>query len=212
MLHYKLFGFKGDKYLGLLNLRFKSFSSSCFFSTKNYLFLKKKNYIIDNNNNRDLKIHPSFSSIINDKSKGGILLSKVIYLLHDQNKLNMPLFLTTKGIKASQDLINMVNLLPENNNSYFKGDNVLYEFLDKNYNKLFRFNMHLSLNKIIPNITYNLPIKNQKVIDGDCSGIYWFLHVKTGNIGIGSAISCRSRLKDHMNSFNGLRLKSHLHE
>lgn len=35
---------------------------------------------------------------------------------------------------------------------------------------------------------------------------------KTGYYGIGSAISCRSRLIDHMNSFNGHRLRSHLHD
>jgi len=87
----------------------------------------------------------------------------------------------------------------------------LFEFLSKNYNKLFRFNMQLSLKTIKPNIMYNLPLENQKVIDGDCSGIYCFVH-KTGKFGIGSAISCRNRLNDHMNSFNGHRLRSHLHE
>lgn len=212
-VHYMLFGFKGYRFLSS-NVLFKNFSLlsegfskqinvSCFFSTKNY--------IVDNNSS-NIKIHPSFNSILNDKSKGGILLSKVIYLLHDQNKLNIPLYLTAKGIKASQDLINMINLLPEKNNSYFKGDNILYEFLNKNYNKIFRFNIHLSLKKLIPNITYDLPIKNQKVIDGDCSGIYCFIDEKTGNVGIGSAISCKNRLKDHMNSFNGHRSKSYLHE
>ena len=63
------------------------------------------------------KIHSSFYTILNDKSRGGVLLSNVIYHIHDQNKLNLPLFLTSKGIKASHDLINMINLLPENNNS-----------------------------------------------------------------------------------------------
>jgi hypothetical protein len=38
--------------------------------------------------------HSSFDTILNDKSRGGILLSKVIYHIHDQNKLNLPLFLT----------------------------------------------------------------------------------------------------------------------
>ena len=82
------------------------------------------------------KIHSSFYTILNDKSRGGVLLSNVIYQIYDQNKLNLPLFLTSKGIKASHDLINMLNLLPENNSSNFKGDNLLFEFLNKNYNKL----------------------------------------------------------------------------
>ena len=79
------------------------------------------------------------------------MLSKVIHHVVDQNKLNLPLFLTSKGIKASHDLISMINLLPENNNSEFKGDNLLFEFLNDNYNKLFRFNMHLSALRAIKN-------------------------------------------------------------
>jgi hypothetical protein len=141
-----------------------------------------------------------------------VLLSNVIFQIHDQNKLNLPLFLTSKGIKASHDLINMMNLLPENNNSGFKGDNLLFEFLSNNFNKLFRFNMQLSLKTIKPNIMYDLPLGSQKVIDGDCSGVYCFVHKKTGKYGIGSAISLRNRLNDHMNSFYGNRLRSHLHD
>ena len=164
------------------------------------------------NNNIHSKIHSSFYTILNDKSKGGVLLSNVIYHIHDQNKFNLPLFLTSKGIKASHDLINMINLLPENNNSGFKGDNLLFEFLSNNFNKLFRFNMQFSLKTIKPNIMYDLPLGSQKVIDGDCSGVYCFVHKKTGEYGIGSAISFRNRLNDHMNSFYGNRLRSHLHD
>ena len=54
--------------------------------------------------------HSSFYTILSDKSRGGVLLSKVIYHIYDQNKLNLPLFLTSIGIKASHDLINMINL------------------------------------------------------------------------------------------------------
>lgn len=71
-------------------------------------------------------IHSSFHTILNDKSKGGVLLSNVIYHIHNENKLKLPLFLTSKGIKASHDLINMINLLPDNNNYEFKGDNLLF--------------------------------------------------------------------------------------
>ena len=46
------------------------------------------NKVNDKNN-----IHSSFHTILNDKSKGGVLLSKVIYHIHEQNKLNLPLFL-----------------------------------------------------------------------------------------------------------------------
>ena len=161
--------------------------------------------------NINYKIHSSFNTILNDNSRGGVLISQVIYHIHDQNKLNLSLFLTSIGIKASHDLINMVNILPENHNSIFKGDNLLFEFLSNNFNKLFGFNMMVSLKTINPNIMYNLPLEYKKVIDGDCFGIYCFVHTKTGNYGVGSAISCLSRLLYHMNSFNGHRLRSHLH-
>ena len=42
--------------------------------------------------------------------------------------LKLPLFLSSRGIKASQDLIKMINLLPENNDSFFKGDNLIVRF------------------------------------------------------------------------------------
>jgi hypothetical protein len=38
-------------------------------------------------------IHPSFSRILKDKTRGGVLLSKVIEHIFKQNKLNLPLFL-----------------------------------------------------------------------------------------------------------------------
>lgn len=88
------------------------------------------------------------------------------------------MFLTSKGIKASHDLINMINLLPPKNNTGFKGDILLFEFLSNNFYKLFRFNMQLSLKTIKPNIMYDLPLGYQKVIDGDCSGVYCFVHKK----------------------------------
>nr|YP_009710351.1 hypothetical protein [Ceratocystis albifundus]QFX74853.1 hypothetical protein [Ceratocystis albifundus] len=132
--------------------------------------------------------------------------------MHTQNQIRLPLFLTSKGVKASHDLISMINLLPDKNSSSFRGDNLLYMFLINNCEKLFRFNMELSLKTIKPNKMYNIPLKYQKVLDGDCSGIYCFVHKETGNFGIGSAISCRDRLYDHMNSFYGHRLKSRLHE
>lgn len=163
-------------------------------------------------NKNNSNIHSSFHTILNDKSKGGVLLSNVIYHIHNENKLKLPLFLTSKGIKASHELINMINLLPDDDNSEFKGDNLLFKFLNNNYNKLFRFNMQLSLKIIKPNIMYDLPLGSQKVIDGDCSGIYCFVHKETGKYGIGSAISLRNRLNDHMNSFYGNRLRSHLHD
>jgi len=71
--------------------------------------------------------------------------------------------------------------------------------------------LELNLKKIKPIILYDLPLEYQKVVDGDCLGIYCFIHKNTNKYGIGSALFCRNRLIDHMNSFNGHRLRSHIH-
>ena len=72
--------------------------------------------------------------------------------------------------------------------------------------------MENSLKTIIPIVGYDLPIASQRILDGDCSGLYCFRHKITGEYGIGSALSCRNRLNDHVNSLNGYRLRSKLHD
>jgi hypothetical protein len=104
----------------------------------------------------------------------------------------------------------MIKLLPLDKKSKFKGDNLLLEFLYTQLNPILRYNMESSLTTITPMKSYKIPLLYQKVEDADCSGIYVFLH-KTGNIGLGSALSCRDRLQDHMNSFYGNRTKTFLH-
>jgi len=86
---------------------------------------------LNTNKLKDFNIQPSFRTILENKTIGGILLSNVILNLYKENKLGLPLFLTPKGIKASHDLIDMLNSLPTNNNSKFKGDNLLLDYLSK---------------------------------------------------------------------------------
>jgi len=157
-------------------------------------------------------LHSSFSTILKDKSRGGLLLGKVIYHISEQNSLGLPLFLTAKGIKASHALIDMLNLLPVYCDSKFKGDNLLFQFLSENYNQIYRYNMELNLKEINPYCVYSLPIGKQKVIDGDCTGIYCFKHVDLGYCSIGSALSCRNRLNEHMSSLKGHRPQTFFHQ
>lgn len=140
------------------------------------------------------------------------MLSKVIYNISEQNELGLPLFLTAKGIKASHDLIGMLNSLPVDCDSRFKGDNLLFQFLSENYNQVHRYNMELSLKEINPICVYSLPIGKQKVLDGDCTGIYCFKHIGFGYCSVGSALSCRSRLNEHMASLNGHRPQTFFHK
>lgn len=58
---------------------------------------------------------------------------------------------------------------------------------------------------------YNIPILHQKVKDADCSGVYVFVHA-SGKIGLGSALSGRDRLQDHLSSFYGHRPSTFLHK
>lgn len=120
------------------------------------------------------------------------MLSNIIQNIFEQNRLGLPLFLTPKGIKASHDLINMLNLLPVDNSSKFKGDNFLFDYLSKASNLVFRYNMELTLKIINPINVFELPLGSQKVVDGDCSGLYCFKHKNIDKYGIGSALSCRS--------------------
>jgi hypothetical protein len=150
-----------------------------------------KAQILSENTNK-LDIHPSFSTILKDNTRGGLLLSNIIQNIFEQNRLGLPLFLTPKGIKASHDLINMLNLLPVDNSSKFKGDNFLFDYLSKASNLVFRYNMELTLKIINPINVFELPLGSQKVVDGDCSGLYCFKHKNIDKYGIGSALSCRS--------------------
>jgi hypothetical protein len=106
----------------------------------------------------------------------------------------------------------MINLLPTKNNSVFKGDNFLLDYLSSQTNIEIRYNMDNSLKTILPIDEYKLPIAHQRVLDGDCSGIYCFKHKPSGKYGIGSALSCRNRLNDHINSLNGHRIRAKLHD
>lgn len=71
--------------------------------------------------------------------------------------------------------------------------------------------MELTLKTINPIDVYGLPLAYQRVAEGDCSGVYCFKHKNNGKYGIGSALSFRNRLNDHINSLNGHRPRTILH-
>ena len=136
------------------------------------------------------------------------------------NIYNIHLFLTPIGVKASLDLINMINLLPSSTKisqkksdilSDFKGDVLLLEFIVNHLNPIIRYNLEFNENTYTPIKMYNIPILRQKVEDADSLGVYIFKH-KSGKLAVGSALSCRDRLQDHLNSFYGHRPKTFLHE
>ena len=159
----------------------------------------------------EITVHSSFSSILSNKTRGGKMLTELILHLHKENVYNIPLFLSPLGIKASIDLINMINLLPDKQKSKFKGDNLLLDFIKNNLKPIIRYNLKSTNNTFIPTEVYNIPIIRQSVKDADCSGVYVFLHI-SGKLGLGSALSCRDRLQYHLNSFYGNRPGTFLHK
>ncbi len=104
----------------------------------------------------------------------------------------------------------MINVLPFDKKSKFRCDNLLFDFFNTQLKPIIRYNMKSSLTTIIPIKSSNIPILYQKLDNADCSAIYIFLH-KTGNIRLGSALSCHDRLQDHINSFYGNRAKTFIH-
>lgn len=150
--------------------------------------------------------------LISNKTRGGKMLTDLILYLHKENVYNISLFLSPLGIKASHDLIKMLNILAKKQKiSEFKGDKILLDFISNNLKPIIRYNMKLVNNTFIPSELYNIPILHQKVKDADCSGVYVFVHT-SGKIGLGSALSCRDRLQDHLNSFYGHRPNTFLHK
>lgn len=64
----------------------------------------------------------------------------------------------------------MLNSLPCDNSSKFKGDNLLFDFLNTNYKQIFRFNMEITQEAIKPTVTYDLPLAYQRVLEGEFAG------------------------------------------
>lgn len=147
-----------------------------------------------------------------NNTRGGLLLQNLLTNLASKELLGIPLFLSPLGVAASQQLVDMLNLLPIDNSSSFIADNRLFEFLQSSVGYDYTYNLELNLNKLIPIKSYNLPLKNQHVINGTDAGVYAFVHQETGYVGLGSATSCRYRLESHIRSFIGKRDTTFLHD
>lgn len=155
-------------------------------------------------------MHPSFQTITQDTSPGGLLVQKLLIHIVQQEPLGLPIFLSHLGVTASHNLIGMLNDLPHNGISPFPGDNRIFEHLHNALGYKYTYNMLPSLTDISHIESYTLPVMNLR--NGMDSGVYAFVHNESGNVGIGSAISFRGRLTDHMRSFNGTRETTFMHE
>lgn len=155
-------------------------------------------------------VHPSFTSVANDSSPGGLLVQKLLTNLISKEQLGLPMHLSPLGVRASAQLIDMINSLPMNGHSNFAGDNLLFDYLSSAVTFNMHYNMELDLQKITPTTSYTLPLRGQNVLNGTDAGVYAFIH-NSGHVGIGSAMTCTARLQDHVRSFTGSRDSTFMH-
>lgn len=121
--------------------------------------------------------------------------------------------LTSKGLEASYALIDMLNDLPEH--SSFIGDTLLFDYLSNGLKYKYMLHCELTSTTIVPHHKHHIPLNDAVVHNEYDSGIYGFFLSKkdnTSELGLGSAIACRSRLIDHMSSFNGSRTQQFMHK
>lgn len=149
----------------------------------------------------------SMAAVQKDTSLGGQLIQQSLFNLIKDIPL-VPIYLTPKGIEAASLLSEMLNTLAK---SDFKDDSQLYSFLRSAKSS---YNIHYTLSNghLLPHNKYTLPLKYQEVEFGEDSGVYGFFFNGDEKLGLGSAISCRTRLTDHMASFYDNRPQQFMHK
>lgn len=156
-------------------------------------------------------LHDSFKPIYLDNTRGALLLQKLLSNVISKEQLGIPLFLSPNGVTAAQQLITMINLLPDSSTSKFMANSQLYDYLSASVTYDLTYNLNVDLTKLSPIISYELPVKSSQVLNGTDAGVYAFVHKPTGHVGLGSATTFTSRLEAHLRSFNGKRETNYLH-
>lgn len=160
------------------------------------------------------KIHPSLTQIQENKTAGGVLVRQSLINLIKQLGNDVPIYLTPKGIESAKMLTDMLNALIKSDK--FKCDAQIFYYLYDNVECQYKLHFDITSSDIKPYNSFTLPLKQQgeAVPNADDSGIYgFFMHSEESiKVGLGSAISCRARLVDHMASFNGHRTQQFMHK
>jgi hypothetical protein len=152
-----------------------------------------------------VKHHPSFSTI--DTTNGGKLIQAILDNLVAQLGDHLPIYLTPTGINSASILSPMLNALET---SSHEGDRVLFSYLCDSVTSSYNLHFDINLASIVPNKAYTLPLGTQKVPQAHGSGVYGFFF--NDELGLGSAVSCRARLVDHMASFYNHRDQNYMHK
>ena len=156
------------------------------------------------------------------KNLGEIVVNHFLKTLHTTEGIIPKIKLSKQGELAFKVLINMINSLALQSESY-KGTekiktNKIFQFIQENY-KLPVLVVSRENNGTVNSkfeCTFPLKFKNNPFfIDSPSkfneSGIYIFRH-RSGKFALGSAMNFKRRLIDHINSFNEHRAMLRLHE
>lgn len=158
-------------------------------------------------------VHASLASVQENNTPGGVVMKRLFYNLVNQLGNDLPIYLTPKGIEAATMLTGMLNTLFESNS--FKSDAGLYTYLSNSVTNTYKMHFDITSPMIKAYCDYTLPLGTKVVPNAYDSGIYgFFLNTQDGGIkvGLGSSISCRARLIDHMASFYGHRTQQFMHK
>lgn len=158
------------------------------------------------------KNHPSLTKVQENNTAGGVLVRKSLINLIKQLGNDLPIYLTPKGIESANLLTDMLNALVKSDK--FKCDARMFSYLSATVDCQYKLHFDITSSVIKSYNSFNLPLKQQIVPNADDSGIYGFFINSEEDIkvGLGSAISCRGRVVDHMASFNGHRTQQFMHK
>jgi hypothetical protein len=158
-------------------------------------------------------IHPSFNSIQQDNTPGGLLVQKSLGNIVTQLGGYLPIYLTSQGILGAKMLSGMLNGLLQS--SQFEVDTNLFPYLLDKVNCSYNLNFDVTSSIVEPLQSFSLPLKRQEVPHINDSGVYgFFLKTQDGltHLGLGSALSCEDRLVDHIASLNSKRSQQFMHQ
>jgi hypothetical protein len=126
---------------------------------------------------------------------------------------DVPIYVTPKGVQAANQLSKMINQLVNSNK--FKGDKELFSYLNSVVQCKYDLHFDITSSVIKANSKWTLPTNNQIILNINNSGVYGFFYTAKDNSfhqGIGSTISCKARLTDHLSSFKDHRTLQFMHK
>lgn len=157
-------------------------------------------------------VHPSFTRLQNDPSPRAQLIKTALSDVALRFSNDLPIYLTKKGQDRVRSMTVMLTDLAYSDLS--ERDRLLYTYLS-NVRANYTVHCDLSGATLVPNQSFSLPIGYQEVPGLYDSGVYGFFFTDLSgsqHLGLGSALSCRARLIDHLSRFNSTGVRQFMHK